>query len=101
MAQTGTPLVRDGYLYLPDGGRIRLGSAAWFDWLETAQLFSYQAANSYRLTVRQEKRRHGTYWYAYCKQARKLHNAYAGRSTALTAARLAQLAEQLWQKGKG
>jgi len=98
MAQAGTPVVRDGYLHLPNRRRLRLGSAAWFAWLQTASRFSYHAPDSSRLTVRKEQRRHGHYWYADLKHDGKLHNAYAGRSTALTPERLAVLAQQLQQK---
>lgn len=38
----------------------------------------------YRLTLRKEKRRNSWYWFAYLKVDTKLHNAYLGRSEALT-----------------
>ena len=100
MAQEGTPVVRGGYLYLSGGRPIPLGSARWFSWLETACLFSYHSTYGRRMTLRKEKRRHSVYWYAYLKKERKLHNAYAGRSAALTPERLAALLEQLWQLGQ-
>jgi LuxR family transcriptional regulator, maltose regulon positive regulatory protein len=98
MAQTGTPVVRDGYLYVAGCRPLPVGSAAWFTWLQTARLFSYQASQGDRLTLRKEKRRQGDYWYAYLKRNRKLHNAYAGRSAALTPERLASLLALLRQK---
>ena len=99
MAQTGTPVVRDGMLHLPAGQPIRVGSATWFGWLAQVTLFSYQLSpGSYRLTFRKEKRRHRCYWYAYLKNEGKLHNAYAGRSATLTADRLQQLSRQLLEK---
>jgi hypothetical protein len=99
MAQEGTPVVRGGYLRQSGERPIPLGSARWFSWLETARLFSYHSTCGRRMTLRQEKRRHSRYWYAYLKKDRQLHNAYAGRSAALTPERLAVLLEQLWQLG--
>jgi LuxR family transcriptional regulator, maltose regulon positive regulatory protein len=101
MAQKGTPVVRAGYLYITGCQPLLVGSVAWFTWLETAHLFSYQASQGDCLTLRKEKRRQGNYWYAYLKRDRKLHNAYAGRSVALTPERLADLLDQLRQKVRG
>jgi LuxR family transcriptional regulator, maltose regulon positive regulatory protein len=101
MAQEGMPLVRDGFLYVAGEAPIRLGSARWFAWLRTAHHFSYYASGGYHLTLRQEKRRNGLYWYAYLKKARKLHNSYAGRSATLTPDRLAALLDKLLPKVEG
>ena len=101
MAYTGTPLVRNQMLLLPADPprRIRLDTAAWRRWLETADAFRYLAPHSvYPLTVRKEKRRHGWYWYAYLKSDAKLHNAYVGRSEAVTTARLGQVLQTLLAK---
>lgn len=100
MAKEGTPVVRGGYLHLAGERPIPLGSARWFSWLETAYLFSYHSPCGRRMTLRQEKRRHRSYWYAYLKKERRLYNAYAGRSATLTPERLAALLEQLWQLGQ-
>lgn len=101
MAQTGTPVVRAGYLYVAGCQPLPVGSDEWFAWLQTARLFSYQASQGDRLTLRKEKRRQGDYWYAYLKRDRKLHNAYVGRSASLTPERLASLLAQLRQKVRG
>ncbi len=101
MAQAGTPVVRDGMLYLPASQPVPVGSATWFGWLAQAALFSYHAQpGSYRLTLRKEKRRNTHYWYAYLKHDGKLYNAYAGQSTTLTGDRLQQLGWQLLEKAK-
>ena len=100
MAYTGTPVVRNQLLLLLDPPqRIRVGSGAWWAWLETTDCFSYAPAHTfYRLTVRKEKRRRGDYWYAYLKNDSKLHNAYVGRSAALTSERLEQVMQKLLEK---
>ena len=85
MAYAGTPLVVNNVLRLPGTTYIPVGSRRWFNWLQTATTFSYHLPGwTYRLTFRKEKRRCHFYWYAYLKKYRKLHNAYAGRSEALT-----------------
>ena len=100
MAYQGMPVVRNGLLHLPDSAAsIQVDSDHWFAWLEKAQRFSYMSArNSYRMTVRKEKRRHDLYWYAYLKDTSKLHNAYVGRSQAATAQRLEQTLLHLVEK---
>ena len=102
MAYQRMPVVRNGRLHLPDSpAPIAVDSAHWFAWLEEAQRFSYMSArNSYRMTVRKEKRRHDLYWYAYLKEAGKLHNAYVGRSQAATAQRLEQTIQRLVTKAR-
>ncbi|MCI0398104.1 MAG: hypothetical protein L0332_10110 [Chloroflexi bacterium] len=95
------PFVCEERLRLPAGRPIRVGSPAWFAWLDQANHFSYQPpSGNDRLTFRKEKRRHGWYWYAYLKRDRKLYNAYAGRSATLTSDRLQQLGRQLLAKAR-
>jgi len=101
MAYRGTPTIRHQWLRLPDATTtIQVNTPAWFLWLQTATSFSYPLGRPtfYSLTLRQEKRRHGLYWYAYLKTDSKLHNAYAGRSEALSTARLDQVAQKLLDK---
>ena len=47
------------------------------------------------LTVRQETRSGGTYWYAYRRVGEKMAKRYLGRTTELSPARLEQVAAQL------
>ena len=102
MAYEGMPVVRNGALLLPDStDPIQVDSAHWFTWLDEAHHFSYPSTQtSYRMTVRKEKRRHDLYWYAYLKEAGKLHNAYMGRSPRVTAERLEQVIQQLVEKSR-
>ena len=101
MAYTGTPVVRRQRRWVDNAATaIQLDTPAWFQWLQTATSFSYPvgAPTFYRLTVRKEQRRRDWYWYAYLKDDSKLHNAYAGRTHTLSAARLDQVAQTLLQK---
>jgi hypothetical protein len=100
MAYAGTPVVRNQHLHLPNSSHlIRLDTAAWRTWLTTATSFYYRPSNPLEaFTVRKEKRRHSWYWYAYLKMDSKLHNAYVGRSEAVTTARLTQVAQSLQEK---
>lgn len=99
MPQTGMPVLRDGQLGLTGQSPITVDSQAWFAWLAQATRFCYQPTSStFRLTLRKEKRRHGYYWYAYLKSDGKLHNAYVGRTEALTSQKLQQVFTQLMLK---
>jgi hypothetical protein len=99
MPQTDMPVLRNGYLYLVNQPPIAVDTAAWFAWLTQANRFCYRPVTStYRVTLRKEKRRHGCYWYAYLKNDRKLHNAYAGRTPDLTRQRLQQVFSSLMDK---
>lgn len=99
MPQTDMPVLRGDCLQLSNQASVEVDTAAWFAWLAQANRFCYRpAASIYRLTLRKEKRRHGFYWYAYLKNDRKLHNAYAGRTPDLTRQRLQQVFDQLMEK---
>ena len=101
MAYIGTPIVRNGQLWVAQQlTTIQVDSPHWFGWLHTTTSFSYAlgAPTFYSLTLRKEKRRQHSYWYAYLKSGNKLHNAYAGRTEALSTARLDQVAHHLLQK---
>ena len=102
MAYQDMPVVRNGFLHLPDSdGSIQVDSDHWFAWLEEARRFSYMSTRTtYRMTVCKEKRRHDFYWYAYLKDAGKLHNAYVGRSQAATAQHLEQTLLRLVAKAR-
>lgn len=101
-----TPRVSDGVL-LDDqtpGPSIPLDSPAWFAWLEvpTNVCFSYALFNRRMgyidgfVTVRKERRqRGGAYWTAYRRQGHHLRKIYLGPSTAVTKARLEQVATHL------
>lgn len=99
MPQTDMPVLRDGLLRLADHPAIAVDTKAWFTWLTQANRFCYWPTTStFRLTVRKEKRRRAYYWYAYLKHARKLHNAYVGRTEAVTRDRLQQVLVHLRHK---
>jgi hypothetical protein len=96
MART-TPHILDGFLLAyEEQGWIsrRVGSASWSAWLAQPghRLFAYDG-----LTVRREvpKGKRQAFWYAYRKSAGRVRKVYLGKSTALTAARLAEAAHRL------
>jgi hypothetical protein len=99
MPQTDMPVLRGDCLQLSNQASIEVDTAAWFAWLAQVNRFCYRpTASISRITLRKEKRRHGFYWYAYLKNDRKLHNAYAGRTPDLTRRRLQQVFDQLMEK---
>ena len=96
MPYANMPWVRAGQVVTVAGERIYIDTAAWLVWLDTVSSFCYSSpAHLYRLTLRREKRRQQSYWYAYCKIDAKLHNVYVGKTAQLTQARLEQACRQL------
>ena len=84
----------------------RVDSPEWFVWLDTAVAFRYQSTarilvhRSYScaaspISVRKETRRNSSFWYAYLRCNGYLHKRYVGRSSALTAIRLDEIAMEL------
>ncbi len=91
------PSVRDGMLHphAADGTLldiIRLGSEAWYTWLEQHASFRFESL-CVRFTVRKEERSGGWYWYAYRRLQGTLHTAYLGKSEELTLERLNAIAD--------
>ncbi len=68
-------------------------SHAWFDWLASIPSFTFSGQHG-QLTLRQETRSGGTYWYAYRRVGKKMAKRYLGRTIELTPARLEQVAAQ-------
>ena len=95
MPYAGTPVIQDGKLLLYDAESIVVSSSEWFEWLDTAERFSFVYSPVYCLTVRKEKWRNDFYWYAYLKHQGKLLKAYVGRSDTLTQERLEDVAKHL------
>ncbi len=98
------PIVEAGRMYDPrqPAVSIRLDTPAWLAWLEadTTTRFTYalfdprRGYNAGWMTVRTERRqRGGSYWAAFRRQDGVVRKVYLGRSTAVTAARLAELAQ--------
>jgi hypothetical protein len=82
-------IIQDGILtYQQDGSpaQMRVGSAGWYTWLETASTFTFRSEQGH-FTARKERagnRRGEAYWRAYQKRGGKLHRAYLSQSEALT-----------------
>src|SRR5437588_5600547 len=86
-------------VYQQDGQEhvLTVGTAAWFNWLETASTFSFVSAFGL-FTARREQsgqKRGGWYWKAYRKQHGKLSSRYLGKSEAVTFERLQVVAQAL------
>jgi hypothetical protein len=91
------------YAYLEDSPdeRVVLDTPAWVGWLEapTTASFAYPVFDPCRgyivgvMTVRKEGRqRGGFYWSAYRRQGGRVRKVYLGPATALTRARLDEVA---------
>lgn len=82
---------------------IKVDSAAWYRWLETATTFLFESpAGSF--TARRERAsngRGGWYWRAYRRRAGSLKRAYLGTATDLTLARLHTTAARLVDAEEG
>ena len=92
-----TPVILSGVLYTNDEHTgLRVGSTAWWSWLQNAARFYYQTETPF--TARPEKRRQGIFWYAYRRSQGKLYKMYLGAPHQLTDERLAEVARQLADK---
>jgi hypothetical protein len=94
------------YLDGPADERIALDSAAWFAWLEapTTTSFAYPVCDASCgyivgvMTVRKERRQRGRdYWSAYRRRGRRLCKVYLGPASAVTRARLDEVARSFLQ----
>lgn len=68
-------------------------SHEWIDWLASIPSFTFSGQQGH-LTVRQESRSGGIYWYAYRRAGEKMAKKYLGRTGELTLARLEEIAHQ-------
>ncbi|MHB8749963.1 MAG: hypothetical protein ACYDBJ_12350 [Aggregatilineales bacterium] len=94
-AYRGTPIVLSGYLYTDDAYTgAAVNTPAWFAWLSLGQTFYYQTPDG-GFTARCEKRRNGSFWYAFRPVKGKLRKGYLGASAKLTRDRLDRTATQL------
>lgn len=87
MSRTSKSIVRD-HLLLTGSESIPVGSPGWYAWLASAKTFSFHSPSG-NFTAQREKRRNGTYWYAY-RRAGKLMKVYLGKAEELTPERLEQ-----------
>jgi LuxR family transcriptional regulator, maltose regulon positive regulatory protein len=69
---------------------------AWFVWLASHTSFSFHGQHG-SLSFQKEERPRGkeAYWYAYCRQGKRMVKKYAGRSADLSMARLEAVAQAL------
>ncbi len=97
----GTAIVEGETLsYQRDGERyeLRVGTAAWSGWLQTATRFRVRSALG-TFTMRREQAGHqqgAWYWRAYRKRGGQLHRVYVGQAGQLTLERLQAVARELF-----
>jgi LuxR family maltose regulon positive regulatory protein len=91
-----TPLV-DGttLISIDESGDIVVGTAAWYEWLESATTFSFTGRHG-NFTARKERRGPtGSNWKAYRKRDGKLYSANLGSTADLSLERMAMVARDL------
>src|SRR6266513_1728049 len=77
---------------------LRVGTPAWFVWLQTATIFRVRSPFG-TFTMRREQagnQRGDWYWRAYRKRGGKLQRVYVGKAEELTLERLDAVARQLF-----
>ncbi|HKF37906.1 MAG TPA: AAA family ATPase, partial [Ktedonobacteraceae bacterium] len=93
------PLARVRNGFLEDPGRdethagVPVGSTEWYSWLTQHRSFRFEHPRT-PYTARREQRPGGWYWYASRRTEGTLHTLYLGRTSALTLARLEEIAAQ-------
>jgi LuxR family transcriptional regulator, maltose regulon positive regulatory protein len=97
-----TPHINDGVLTYRDAMQdhtVAVGSPLWWHWLaaEGTTTFRFEHPLGH-FTARRERKRDGSYWYAYRTRDRALHKAYLGKSADLTLDRLQEVAAVLVQR---
>lgn len=78
---------------------IKVGSEAWFTWLEGAHSFAFEDSLGH-FTARKKQRDGAAYWYALRRRQGRLHEAYLGKAANITIERLRAVAEKLSDKGE-
>jgi len=97
-----TPAIVAGQtlIYQRDGQRyqLRVGTSAWFAWLQIATIFRVRSPFG-TFTMRREQagnQRGDWYWRAYRKRDGKLHRVYVGKAGEVTLERLDAVARHLF-----
>ncbi|MGH2601435.1 MAG: ATP-binding protein, partial [Dehalococcoidia bacterium] len=84
--------VRDGVLTYRDGELdqvLIVGSTAWERWLQQPDVTTFRVEDGVApFTARRQAQRGRWYWYAYRRQAGRLHKLYLGRPSDVTINRL-------------
>ena len=96
-ANRTTPKIVSGSLYTDDifTTGTRVGSPAWFAWLDTASTFYFEGRTGTFTALRERRQRGSTYWIAYRRQQGRLARSYLGKSDQLTFERLVSVATLL------
>lgn len=84
--------VRNGMVTDPDGEsgrRLRVGGPGWESWLRQPGVTTFRVEDGAApFTARRQSQRGHWYWYAYRRQAGRLHKFYLGRPRDITIERL-------------
>ncbi len=94
MTGTNIPVVEDNFLALADE-QVKVGSEAWYAWLEKNKKFKYQGRHGHFLARSETRRNKGVYWYAYRRSAGKLSKVYLGKPESVTEESLEQASVSL------
>ncbi len=96
-ANRTTPLILSGILYTDDEATTgtRVGSPAWFTWLEGASAFYFEGRDGTFTAHRERRQRGGQYWIAYRRRAGILRRQHLGKAPQLTLERLQAVAVAL------
>ncbi|MBN2503438.1 MAG: hypothetical protein JXB38_21860 [Anaerolineales bacterium] len=94
MTGKSIPVVEDNFLTLADE-QVKVGSSAWYAWLEKNKKFKYQGRNGHFLARSETRRNKGVYWYAYRRSAGKLSKIYLGKPESVTKESLEQASVSL------
>lgn len=86
MSSPAKPVVVQGVLQT-GADAIRVGTAAWHEWLASARKFAFRDDNG-RFVARSQMRRNKAYWYAERRLSGRLAKTYLGRSEELTLEKL-------------
>jgi len=101
--QTTAILEGERLYYQRDGEHyhLRVGTSAWYGWLQTATRFLVRSPSG-TFTVRREQSGHKRgdwYWRAYRKRGGRLHRVYLGKTEELTLDHLHAVAARLSEQG--
>jgi LuxR family maltose regulon positive regulatory protein len=97
-----TPHINNGVLTYHDAMQehtLAVGSRRWWQWLAAESTTTFRLGHLLGdFTARRERKRDGSYWYAYRKRDGALQKAYLGKSTDLTLDRLQEAAAGFAQR---
>jgi LuxR family maltose regulon positive regulatory protein len=76
---------------------IRVGTAAWYEWLQDNRSFSFDGGAGQFSALKERVREKGWYWKAYHWRDGRRQSVYLGRSEDLSTERLEQAEQRIFQ----